>query len=145
MGTFRRVDPEHAGPQALGILVPPGKRTFVILRPRALPVDVVLCREANDLTFAQLTHDEASAAAQGLFRALREWSAGGSGTIAAEHTCWHVQVGTFSLVVCSRVPGQPYAPLAPNDAALPAQLEAVLHPPAGREQELYFNVRFFER
>ncbi len=34
MGSFRRVEGEEAGPDALGILVPPGKRTFVILRPR---------------------------------------------------------------------------------------------------------------
>jgi hypothetical protein len=140
MGTFRRVEADRAGPCALGILVPPGKRTFVILRPRALPWDAVLCRSADDLTFAQLSHDEASAAAQGLFRALRDQEEivfGTAGTL-------HILVGPFALALCPRDPGQPYTPLSPADAPDAAErLTAVLSPQG--EQEVYFNVRFFER
>jgi hypothetical protein len=140
MGTFRRVEAEHAGPEALGILVPPGKRTFVILRPRALPWDAVLCRSADELTFAQLAHDEASAAAQGLYRALRD----GEEVKVGIGACVYVVVGSFVLVACPRVPGQPYTPLSPftaPDAA--SRLAAVLDPEG--ERELYFNVRHFER
>src|SRR5262245_63950954 len=75
MGSFRRVEAEQAGPAALGILIPPSRRTFVILRPRALPWDLLLCHGADDLGFRDLSHDEASAAAQGVYRALREGAA----------------------------------------------------------------------
>ena len=33
---FTPVEPQHAGPTALGILVPQGAKTLVIVRPRAL-------------------------------------------------------------------------------------------------------------
>jgi hypothetical protein len=140
MGTFRRVEADQAGPEALGILVPPGKRTFVILRPRALPWDAVLCKGADDLTFAQLAHDEASAAAQGLYRALKEREE----VVAGVGTHLHLLVGPFVLVVCARVPGQPYTPLSSAAAPDAAERFAAVLDPEG-EQELYFNVRFFER
>lgn len=62
MGVFSRVEADRAGPDALGILVPPSRQTFLILRARNLPTDLVLTRD--DDTFQVLTHDEASAAAQ---------------------------------------------------------------------------------
>ena len=139
---FRKVEAEQAGPAALGILIPPAKRTFVILRPRALPWDLLLCRGAEDLTFAELSHDEASAAAQGLFRALREGAAAVEEVTAPEGTRLRVTVAHFTLVACPRVPGRPYAPLAGGGAARAAL--AALLAPAG-EQEVYFNTRFFER
>jgi hypothetical protein len=148
MGTFRRVEGEQAGPRALGILVPPGRRTFVILRPRALSCDLVLLREAAGTAFCDLTHDEASAAAQALWRALRDGAvtveirpdAAGCSVVAS--------IGTFALLACPREPGQPYRPLAaaePEARRLGDALTAVLVPPEEGEQELYFNVRFFER
>ncbi len=140
MGTFRRVEADRAGPEALGILVPPGKRTFVILRPRALPWDAVLCKSAEDLTFAQLAHDEASAAAQGLYRALRDHEE----VVLGGGAFLRVLVGPFVFVVCPRVPGQPYTPLSPAAAPDAAERFAAVLDPEG-EQELYFNVRFFER
>src|SRR5438309_393958 len=86
MGTFRRVEADQAGPAALGILVPPSKRTFVILRPRSLAWDLVLLRPGEELAFRDLAHDEASAAAQALYRLLREWACGGAGGLdAAPH------------------------------------------------------------
>jgi len=154
MGTFRKVEAEQAGPDALGILIPPSRRTFVILRPRGLPWDLLLCRGADDLSFAQLAHDEASACAVKLYRALGEWVAGGPGGIEAVNSArspgcrLRVVVGPFSLVVCPRTPGQPYAPLLFRDAETApaaASLASVLCPPSGAEQELYFNTRFFER
>ena len=41
MPAFRRVEPHQAGARALGILVPPGPKTVVILRPRGLDWDLL--------------------------------------------------------------------------------------------------------
>jgi hypothetical protein len=138
MGSFRKVEGESAGPEALGVLIPPAKRTFVILRPRALPWDAVLCRGPDDLAFADLAHAEASAAAQGLYRALRA----GARVEALDDGRLLVLAGAFTLVVCPRLPGQPYTPLL-GDADAAERFAAVVCP-AG-EQEVYFNTRFFER
>jgi hypothetical protein len=148
MGTFRRVEANAAGTGALGILIPPARRTFVILRPRALPWDLVLCRDVGDSSFAQLSHDEASAAAQALFRALR----GGREVMvetAPTEEGFKVQViaGAFTLIACPREPGRPYAPLVCSESdarQAVSNLESVLRPPETTEQEVYFNTRFFE-
>jgi hypothetical protein len=152
MGSFRRVEGEQAGPTALGILIPPSRRTFVILRPRSLPWDLVLCRGADDLAFRELAHDEASAAAQSLFRALREWAAGGTGAVEVVEKegsqQLRVVVGPFALVACRRVPGQPYTAVACSTEEATrarAALSGLLCPPDALEQEIYFNTRFFER
>ncbi|MFO0927352.1 MAG: hypothetical protein U0736_09975 [Gemmataceae bacterium] len=152
MGGFRRVEAEQAGPAALGILIPPAARTFVIVRPRALPWDLLLCRDTSNAEFAQLAHDEATAAAQALYRALRAWAAGGAGdveSVAQPDGCrLHARIGPFVLAVCPRMPGRPYAPLvvvADEVAAVRAALLAALRPGVGVEQEVYFNTRFFER
>jgi hypothetical protein len=154
MSSFRRVEGDQAGPTALGILIPPSRRTFVILRPRALSLDLLLCRGPDDLAFRELAHDEASAAAQALYRALRDWAAGGPGGIepvpAAEGTARRLRVraGAFVLVACRRVPGRPYAELlcGEDEASRTSQeLARCLCPCAGVEQEVYFNTRFFER
>jgi hypothetical protein len=154
MGAFRRVEGELAGPVALGILIPPGRRTFVILRPRALPWDLLLLREAGGIAFHELAHDEASAAAQGIYRALRACAAGGQGptteVLADEEGDYRLRasIGPFALLACPRVPGQPYRPLRCPEAearAAAGAILAVLSPPGGTEQELYFNTRFFER
>ena len=141
MGVFQRVEAEQAGPAALGILIPPAQRTFVILRPRALAFDLLLCRSAGDPTFHALSHGEASSAAHSLYRSLRE---GLARVEAGGYLRAHV--GPLTFVACARVEGLPYAPLEldPDEAdALAARLAGFLSP-AG-EQEVYFNTRFFER
>jgi hypothetical protein len=152
MGAFRRVEGEQAGPSALGILIPPSRRTFVILRPRALPWDLLLLRDPAGTAFHELAHDEASAAAQSIYRALREWSAGGEGRVEVlpdeGGSRLLARVGPFALLACPRLPGQPYRPLRCHESearAAASAVGAVLHPPEGTEQELYFNTRFFER
>src|SRR5262245_1950159 len=148
MGSFRRVEGDQAGPDALGILIPPGKRTFLVLRPRALPWDLVLCKSAEDLGFVQMAHDEASAAAQGVFRALRDQVAGSIVPVPLDDGGQlRVHLGTFVFVACLRLAGQPYAPLVgPDHEEAAALLSEVLFPAATAcDQELYFNVRFFER
>jgi hypothetical protein len=153
MGSLRRVEGEQAGSSALGILIPPARRTFVILRPRALPWDLILCRGRDDLAFRQLSHDEASAAAQALYRGLIEWSSGGTGAVevlpAEPGRCRLLAIiGPLPLVVCRRVPGQPYAVLecsADEAARARETLTELLCPVGDRQQEVYFNTRFFER
>jgi hypothetical protein len=147
MGTFRKVEAEQAGADALGILIPPARRTFVILRPRALPWDLLLCRSGDEPGFREMGHDEASAAAQAIYRALRDGAT--AEAVARPDGCWlRVTAGPFVLLACERRPGQPYAVMtcaADEAATAVASLARIVCPPEGAEQELYFNVRFFER
>jgi hypothetical protein len=150
MAAFRRVDDAQAGPTALGILVPPSRRTFLILRPRSLAFDLVLLRQADDTLFRELSHDEAAAAAHHLHRALLDGAVGGVEVVTnPDDGSWlRAKVGSLFLIACRRAPGKPYAPLffadaeAAQDAV--ARLTAILCPPAGTEQELYFNTRHFQ-
>jgi hypothetical protein len=144
MNAYIHVEAQAAGPVALGILVPPAKRTFVILRPRALAVDLVLCRGADDHRFADLAHDEASAAAQALWRALRKWDGRSGLSVIQGHIC--LQFEGLVLVACQRCPGQPYAPMDARPADLIALEEALAPETAnGVGREVYFNMRHFER
>src|SRR3954451_16115019 len=83
MSVFRRVDDDRAVPAALGILVPPGRRTILILRPRALAWDLILVRAATAGAFRERGRDEANVAAHDLHQALEEWAAGGPGLVEA--------------------------------------------------------------
>jgi hypothetical protein len=154
MCSFRRVEDERAGPAALGILVPPGRRTFVILRPRALAWDLLLVRPDGG-AFHDLSRAEATITAQRLYRALEAWAAGGPGQVEAvpvpAGTGFRLRavVAAYTLIACPREPGKSYQPLvlpdadAARDAA--RALTAVLCPRDGTEQELYFNGRHFTR
>jgi hypothetical protein len=153
MGAFRRVDDANAGPTALGILIPPSRRTFVILRPRSLSFDLLVLRQADGTQFREMSHDEAQAAAHHLYRALHEGAGGGIGVEAVtdlNHSgSWlRLQVGSLFLIACCRSPGKAYVPLFFADADTVrdaiARLTAVLCPRAGAEQELYFNTRHFQ-
>ena len=157
MSHFRRVDGAQAGPDALGILVPPGARTLVIVRPRALELDLLPIRATlrNGLGsgFCDLERAEAAAMARALGAALEDWAAGGAGCLgpipAADGDGYWVQaeVGAFTLLACRRVPGQPYRAhvFAALDEARSstASLRRVLCPAAGAVQELYFNTQSF--
>ena len=153
MSPLRRVLGDRAGPTAVGILVPPGPRTVVILRPRALAWDLLLVR--GDATFQEIESHEAEAIVQGLARALEAWIGGGSGRVevtpAATGPGYGVRanVGAFSLIACPRVPGQPYQPVvfsfAEEAHTAATNIGNALCPPAGTQQELYFNTRHFTR
>src|SRR6185503_10907751 len=73
---FHKVDPKHASPHALGILVPHGAKTLVIVRPRALSWDLLPARWDGDGShapeFCVFTRDEAAGAARRLLQALEE-------------------------------------------------------------------------
>jgi hypothetical protein len=78
---FRLVDGDRAGPRAVGLLAPPGRRTLVIVRPRALPWDLLVVhshpRTGPTTAFRDFGRAEAAAATEGLCRALDEWARGG--------------------------------------------------------------------
>jgi len=155
MCPLRRVEDHRAGPSALGILVPPGRRTFLILRPRALPCDLLLLRPDSVNTFRELPRAQADRLAHELFQALRRWSEGASGHVE-EVACpdgggyWvRVHLGPFILLMCGRKPGKPYQPLTFPDVetalSAAAQLRCILRPPANVEQEVYLNSLHFQQ
>jgi hypothetical protein len=156
MCPLRLVEDADAGPDAVGILVPPCKRTVVILRPRALIWDLLLTEEGLPRAgspFRELTQMEACAAARGIYDALKEWFSGGPGGMDVQSSPAvagygvRARAGPFTFLACLRVPGQPYRPLHFNNATdareTAATLATVLFPTANREQEIYFNTRHF--
>jgi hypothetical protein len=153
MCALRRVADKQAGPAALGLLVPPGRRTFLIVRPRSLTWDLLLVRSPNVLNFLDMTPAEATSASRDFYCALLDWTVGGPGRLDALDAhpgpgYWlRACVGGFTLVVCPRRPGQPYQPLLFHDDAsahtAAHQLVAVLCPPAHVVQEVYFNTQHF--
>jgi hypothetical protein len=159
MSPFRCLDGAAAGPQALGILVPPSRRTLVILRPRALDYDLLPVRAPGGngarSVFAEMEHGTASRMAQELFRALEAWATGGPGqvdtiaTSGGEGFVVEVRVGAFAFLACPRRSGQAYQPMvfatSEEAAKLADRLKGILCPPAGSTQELYFNPHHFAR
>jgi hypothetical protein len=148
MCPLRRVDDDQAGPAALGILVPPARRTFLILRPRSLPWDLVLLRAAEGKQFRDMNRDEAQVVPAAVFRALTR-GGGWVEEVPSPEGGGHwlrARIGAYALLVCPRLPGQPYQPLAFVDleaARAAAQLAVILFPPPGVEQECYFNTSHF--
>jgi hypothetical protein len=156
MPAFRRVIDAQAGPTALGILVPPGPRTLVILRPRGLAWDLLPARpaaETGSLTFCDFSREEAAGLARKVQSALEDQAVGSSQPLevmtAASGFVVRVKLAAFLWIVCSRIPGKPYQPLifpirADAQEAV-AQLAPVLCPPADADQEYYFNTQNFSR
>jgi hypothetical protein len=159
MPPFRRVEAEQAGHTAVGILVPPGPRTVLIVRPRGLDWDLLLLAPARDADpgkpFREVGREEVPGLTRELHQALEAWAAGGPGAVlpvavpAKTGFQVRVEVGALALTPCLRVPGRPYRPLTFVDAdearEAAARLRAVLCPPADAGQELYFNTRHFAR
>jgi hypothetical protein len=151
MSPFRRVEGPQAGPDALGILVPPGLQTVVILRPRAQPWDLLLTHNASSPSFREIFRDEGPRAAGAIERELVAWSQGGEGHVelvpAEGGHRLRCRLGQFAFVACRRQPGLPYEPHLFADRAEAEQavraVMSVLHPAAGREQEVYCNTRHF--
>jgi hypothetical protein len=159
MSLLRLVSDEKAGPNAIGILVPPARRTFLIVRPRSLSFDLLLLAEARGSTFRDFDSEQAGRAAEAFFDTLAKPSNGCSSCAEVSaatppDACGgafqvRVHVGPFHLLVCDRLPGQPYKPLLFPDVnsadAAAERISALLCPPAGVEQEFYFNTRHFQR
>jgi hypothetical protein len=159
MSAFQRVDARAAGPQALGILVPPGPRTFVILRPRALEWDLLPLQpgleQAQPPVFCALARAEAASVARRVQQALEHDADSLSTPIEVVATtpdagykiCARVE--TYRWIVCLRVSGQPYRPCLfasmEEAATAAAQLVPFLWPAPERQQEYYFNTQAFSR
>lgn len=160
MPAFRRVESTHAGPRALGILVPPGQRTFVILRPRAVEWDLLPVPagvafgsplNARALRFCDLGRDEAAGLARRVQSALAENAADGGTSLTPLAQAGGYLVGSvlagFLWIVCRRSPGQPYRPFsfATREEAQRAadELSPFLCPAADANQEYYFNTQYF--
>jgi hypothetical protein len=159
MSQFRRVADDQAGPAALGVLVPPGRRTTIVLRPRALNWDLLPVRwnEQGEpgTAIQELSRERAGQVAEKLVRNLEAGTAGDALQVsvvsAAPHEGFWVraEVSSLPMIVCRRNPGQPYRPsafLTHDEAAEAAhQVAAVVFPTNGTDQELYFNNRNFAR
>ncbi len=149
MCPMRQVQSDRAGPAALGILVPPGARTFLILRPRALAFDLVLLRP-DEPAFHDLAPEEGQNAARQLVRALVDRSDNRIETPTGPGSSgWRLRltIGPFTLLACPREPGRPYRPLTLPDAATAdaaaAALALLLAPADDVVQEVYTNTRYF--
>jgi hypothetical protein len=145
------VPDDRAGPAALGILVPPGVQTILVVRPRSLPWDLLLVQGLAGTSFRAMNRAEATATAREFYDALHQWGNGGPGHVQAVGAnggflVW-VDVGDFCLVACERRPGEPYRPgllIEEADARqLATTIAAILHPRQHEKQEVYFNIRHF--
>ena len=155
--TFRRVDADKAGAGALGILVPPGEQTLVIVRPRALPWDLLPARWTGDSSaapvFCRFGREEAALVARRLHATLESCVASGVnpietfGDALGRHFQVWLRTVEFFWILCGRVPGQAYHPMAfaSHVEAVQAaqQLAPILWPDAASEQEIYFNTQMF--
>jgi hypothetical protein len=155
MSSLRLVPGERAGPSALGILVPPGARTILIVRPRSLGWDLLLVQGLASCAFREMNREEASAVARNFLEALQAWQQGGAGQVAAVpssssagYLVW-ADVGDFSFIACARVAGQPYHPrvFEREDEARQAasRIAEILNPSPAVVQEVYFNTHHFTR
>ncbi len=158
MPPFLRVEDHRAGPTALGILVPPGARTLVIVRPRGLEWDLLPLRPGGDgepAAFCDFGRDEAAGVARRVQRALEQGVAGGVNPLqAVPHPGGDgyrvvARAGEWTWAVCRRVPGQPYQltvfTTLEGASEVVACLARVLWPPADAGQEYYFNTQHFIR
>lgn len=156
MPAFRRVLGERAGPTAVGVLVPPGKRTLVVVRPRALPWDLVLTQpgEAGQpgSGFREMSRPQAAQAAHQLSQALIQWAEHGeraAETTAVADGFWvSVNLGGLILVACRRAPGEAYRPAVFMEAEavdVATQITITLRPPKDANHDLYTNTNHFTK
>ncbi len=152
---FIRVEAQHAGPNAIGILVPQGTKTLVIVRPRALEWDLLPARWDGDRErppqFCLFTRDEAVSVARRLVKALEGAVAQAVNPLEsfgdAQRECLQIWLRTeeFVWIVCRRAQGQAYQPMifALQDEATRAaeKLAAYVWPAADVKQEYYFNTQ----
>jgi len=151
---FVRVDPERAGPSALGILIPPGRRTLIALRPKTLSWDLLPALWDADPShapvFCQFTREEAPAIARKLVQTLEDAVANGVNPLetfghAARPQLW-LRTPHHVWIVCRRIQGEGYRPVvfdSMDEACAAAEGIAAFVWPKSR-QEVYFNTQRFE-
>lgn len=159
MPAFQQVDARRAGANALGILIPPGGQTVVILRPRGLDWDLLPARWEGEPSaapiFSQFDRDEAERVARRLQRTLEQAVAQASNpvetfgdSLARKFQVW-VHTTEFVWIVCRRMPGRPYEPLIfptrGEAESAGCRLQPFFFPAADAKQEFYFNTQNFTR
>jgi hypothetical protein len=153
---LRRVFANRAGPNAIGLLIPPGPRTVVIMRPRSLPWDFLCIHSDTDtIRFRESAREEAEAVAESLGEALEKDGMGANDKIETMQApgspgwCLRIALGRFQLMACPRLSGESYRPMvwATVEEALEAAsaLRQSLYPDNGATREIYFNSRHFAR
>lgn len=148
---FRRVDPKHASDSAIGILIPFGARTPVILRLRALGIDLLPARwdgdPAHPPTFCVFSRDEAAGVARRLVHSLESAATcpvqtfGGSEAVQI----W-LRTDELVWIACRSSGGHAYQPLTfatLDDATREAEKIVPLVWPLDRVQEYYVNTQNF--
>jgi hypothetical protein len=154
---FTRVDQKQAGAAALGILVPTGTPTLVIVRPRALSWDLIPARWDGDgqhpPQFCAFSRDEAATVARRLVKSLEAALERGVNPLetfgdAGGASCgiW-LRTDEFVWIVCRRVQGQAYQPMiwaSMAEAASEAEkITPFVWPAAEARQQYYFNTQNF--
>ncbi|MFO0969464.1 MAG: hypothetical protein U0793_28230 [Gemmataceae bacterium] len=153
--SFRRVEAQRAGANALGILIPPGKRTVVIVRPGALDCDLLPARWSGDPSqapvFCDFTRDEAPTVARRLLTFLEETAPRGLNPLETfgKAPCFQIWLRSPDLfwIVCRRVLGEPYRPrvFATREEAIATGERLARYVwPVDHQQEVYFNTQKFE-
>jgi len=151
MAVYRQIEGAQAGPQALGILVPPGVRTQVILRPRGLQWDLLPTQRVG-AAFCEFGRDEAAGVARRVQLALAGAAASGHDPrhmIEVRTAGYHVAAALagWLWLVCPRRPGQAYEPVLfptlSEAERVAEELAPFLFPAADAEQEYYFNTQCF--
>ena len=147
---FQRVDLKHANATALGILVPQGAKTLVIVRPRALTFDMLPARwdgeRGHAPQFCAFTRDEAAQVARRLIAALEAANANPVQTFG-DGDCFQVWLRTAEHVwiVCRRAPREAYQPIlfaTHAEAVCEAEkLSAYVWPAADASQQYYVNTQ----
>jgi hypothetical protein len=151
---FLRIDAKYAGPHALGILVPQGARTLVIVRPRGLAWDLLPARWDGEChhppQFCTFSRDEAANAARRFAAALETFRANPLETFGdvqgGRLQIW-LRTPEFVWIVCQRAPGEAYQPIlfaSPEEATQAAEkITPYIWPAPDVKQEYYFNTQNF--
>jgi hypothetical protein len=156
MSSFRRVEMQHAGPSAIGILIPLGQPTVVVIRPRAVPWDLRPARwngdSATPPVMCQFDRDEAAVVARQFIADLENSVAAGRDPIeicrslaGREFQVW-VRIGDLLWIAGQRVQGQAYRPAVFASEAEALAVGKALLPylwPAAAGQQYYFNTQLF--
>src|SRR5687767_659835 len=122
MAAFRRVEDARAGAKAVGILVPPGVRTFVIVRPRGVKWDLLpTIADAETPSFCHFEREEAAGIARNVLRSLqnlaetKESLRAGVRQVTSGFHAW-LRLLSFDWLLCPRNPGAAYQPLVFSEA-----------------------------
>lgn len=154
MSIFSRVDPTVAGPNALGVLIPPGRMTIVVLRPKGLMWDLLPARWEGEASrpprFCQFPREEAPSIARGLVQFLEDAVAKKLNPLETFGNGRTIQIWLRApelfWILCRRLPGEAYSPAVfptlTEAEAVGEQVARFVWPPG--EQEIYFNTQKFQ-